>query len=185
MKRKEITEMEKLEEEITVEWKKASIIVLGRLCLKDLGSRVNHITIRPLCESMLKYMSNNNYWDSSDSTLFPVLAFKSVSFALSAQLSNTIIRFLLVRSLSLSLSLPFPFLSLPFLLPSTFPLALLNFPIPSFASYLFVPFPSSFPSLPLFPFPSLLPSPFPLSLFPFSSPFHSFFPHPPPFCLPL
>ena len=72
--------------------KETSISKLGTLCLKDMAARVNHITVRPLCESMLDYLDEKKLWEPND---FAIEAIKSLSIGVPPQLNSTIIRFLL------------------------------------------------------------------------------------------
>jgi len=86
-----VTDISKLEREANVPWQEASISALAIWCLKDMGARVNNITIRPLCESILAYMDGRNLWDRD----FSFQAFKALSLGVQPQLYSTIIRFLL------------------------------------------------------------------------------------------
>lgn len=69
-----------------------SIAKLGTKCLKDMAARVNHITVRPLCESLLDYLDKRNLWVPNH---FAIEALKSLSIGVLPQLYSTIIRFLL------------------------------------------------------------------------------------------
>ena len=69
-----------------------SITKLGSKCLKDMAARANHITVRPLCESLLEYLDRKNLWVPN---LFAIEALKSLSIGVLPQLYSTIIRFLL------------------------------------------------------------------------------------------
>ena len=69
-----------------------SIPKLATLCLKDMAARLNHITVRPLCESLLEYLDSRKLWEPNH---FAIEALKSLSIGVLPQLYSTIVRFLL------------------------------------------------------------------------------------------
>ena len=59
-----------LDEHLENEWSEASMSALAALQLRELSSRVNNITIRPLFAGLLHYLGRENLWNPADFSKF-------------------------------------------------------------------------------------------------------------------